>query len=449
MPTEQHYMRKNGFERPFHPLQLLSWVVFGLDVLIFCMFSLPLVETDIAKIIVSSCYAFSVLALVGATVKATACDPTDPALKCKQDSDLSAAMPFCSVCNVPVHPRSKHCRACNKCVKVFDHHCMWLNNCIGEANYHWFTVSISSCALMIGIILGVIVYLFVDYFLYEDRFAERLSENALFENVPKEVFLGLFVVMAFVNVPLFVLDMQLVMLHLFLTWQNITTYEYINNKRAEPDWDEYEQTGDERGGRIRRRLRTLPRCMDWIIFCQPCKRRRKKEPQQENTALPQLPTGASSLGSGFSAEAEAVQGSYDLREADPPPVPHSNVRSREDAVADIPRGAPPLGCDKGFAGIPADEAASGEVAQGVAWDTEAPDRRRAEASSSATPPVEPPDASKAEADVGSTSGTVASVTPGQGDEIRLTRDVMVVKEDFIDSGLEGGRSPASANPSRI
>mmetsp|Transcript_100641 Transcript_100641/g.285158 ORF Transcript_100641/g.285158 Transcript_100641/m.285158 type:complete len:438 (+) Transcript_100641:103-1416(+) len=275
-------VRTNGFERPFHPLQVLSWVVFGSDVFIYIVFCMPLIETTAAKVLVALFYVTSVIVLVLATIKATSCDPADPHVR-HQASDLKADdsenLPYCTMCNVPVYSRSKHCRACNKCVTTFDHHCMWLNNCIGAANYRAFFVTVSSVAIMIGIVLGTCLYLLIDYFVNEDMFASRVEDIAMFRSIPKEFFLGLLIVMLSINVPLFVLDMQLVILHAFLSSQDLTTYEYIMSKRAQQEPQDADE-GAEKASRFRQRIRTLPHCMDWIVFSRCGQRRRpRKKPK--------------------------------------------------------------------------------------------------------------------------------------------------------------------------
>merc|ERR1719399_2507715 len=133
-------MRSNGFMKPLHPLQLASWVVFGSDVAIYVVICVPLIETLVAKVLVSVFYAPSVVVLFAGAWKATQCDPKDPNIlpeeeASKQNPEDVEHLPFCIPCNSPVFPRSKHCRLCDKCVYNFDHHCKWLNNCIGKPNY--------------------------------------------------------------------------------------------------------------------------------------------------------------------------------------------------------------------------------------------------------------------------------------------------------------------------
>lgn len=316
---EEEPIRLNGFERPFHPLQVLSWFVFGADVISFCVFVIPLIRAAIAKLAIASSFAISVGVLVVATVKATGKDPADPHIRL-QDMQLRnedvECLPFCTMCNTYVFPSSKHCRACNKCINSFDHHCMWLNNCIGQRNYHAFTVCIGSVAVMTSIVLSTCVYLIKGYFDDEASLEPRPEEGFLVPGMPSEVVLGMLIAISVVNLPLLTLDMQLVMLHAFLASQNMTTYEYIMNKCSEEDEQEEEDpsriasdepsassdtpatssnapvpgevadtapvqasaatqsAGARRGWRRLKGMKTLPRCMDWIVFVR-CGRRRR------------------------------------------------------------------------------------------------------------------------------------------------------------------------------
>lgn len=275
--------RLHGFEWPFHPLQVLAWIVFGLDVLAYVVFGLPLVGDSGIRAAVAVLFAISVVVLVAATYRATACDPADPNVIARPSpSEETDALPFCGICNVPVFARSKHCRACAKCVDVFDHHCMWLNNCVGGQNYSAFFVTVSSVSAMIGIILGSCVYLLVDIFSNVDMFDARVQSVAFMQDFPNEFFIGVMVVLLVINAPLFVLDTQLVVLHIFLTSQNLTTYEYIMNKRSQEEGDISEgsvapvREGEETSPSVRH-VRTLPHWMDWIFFSRCGRRRSRKQ----------------------------------------------------------------------------------------------------------------------------------------------------------------------------
>lgn len=349
----------HGFQRPLHPLQVLSWFVFGLDVFTFCVFIVPLIAGLAGKVFVGVSYGLSVVVLVAAAARATGCDPSDPHLRrqVRQEADRPEdvdQLPFCTLCNVPVLNRSKHCRACNKCVGAFDHHCVWLNTCIGEANYHAFASAICAVLAMIGLTLCTVGYLLVSYAIDEEGFSERARALPDFESVPPEFFLGVLIAMVAVNLPLFALDLQLVVLHAFLTTQNLTTYEYIMNKREMQIEIERAMSEDEaengisyykRGAAVgqsapetaaspgtpRGRPRSLPRCMDWIVFT-PSKKSRgkgKNKIQQIN-----------SLESGSETEACGPEGSRIREPVSPPlsPARHEEhgTRMPEHASASAP-----------------------------------------------------------------------------------------------------------------
>lgn len=281
MPVAEARVRTNGFQRPMHVLQLSSWVVVGLDVLLFAIIGIPLIEAAALKAIISCCFGISVIVLVLAAIQATKCDPADPHIRRQDDGTVQVNkeedenLPYCVQCDSPVFARSKHCRACNKCVREFDHHCMWVNNCVGAQNYRAFATCIAAVAVMTANILGISAYLLVDYFVNEREFEIRWHGHIFFESVAKEVALAPFIFLVIVNLPFFVLDMQLVLLHMFLTWQNVTTFEYIMNKRNKDAENEaYQEDGSKPS-----KIRTLPRCMDWIVF-----RSRKKKDVKSKAA---------------------------------------------------------------------------------------------------------------------------------------------------------------------
>lgn len=58
----------------------------------------------------------------------------------------SVALRYCSTCNIPKPPRSKHCKDCNVCINRMDHHCPFTGSCIGIRNYRYFFLYIvTSC----------------------------------------------------------------------------------------------------------------------------------------------------------------------------------------------------------------------------------------------------------------------------------------------------------------
>lgn len=335
-------MRRHGFEWPFHPLQVVSWAVFGLDVVLYLVLCLPLIDTIAAKVVVALCYVTSVVVLVYTTAKATRCDPADPnvhrdAAEIEKVADESDTMPYCGMCDRPVYSRSKHCRACDKCVDVFDHHCMWLNNCVGGPNYRYFFMTVSSVACMIGIVLGTCVYLLIDYVAFQDDFVLRVERVSMYEFVSKEFFLGLLVAMIIVNGPLFVLDLQLVVLHMFLMSQNLTTYEYIMNKRSISE--NCEGGGDDgakqdQASSVQKRFKTLPRCMDWIVFSR-CGQRRRKRPKNAIERIDALPGPEAESKGRDAGDADAVAAGS---AAGGPPSPPGSAADTDEHEQQPPEG---------------------------------------------------------------------------------------------------------------
>lgn len=295
-------VRVHGFHWPLHPLQVVSWIVFGTDVLVYLIFCIPMIKTMEAQIGVTSCFAISVISLVVSTFLATKCDPMDPFVLRDEslfNEEELEELPYCGLCATTVQARSKHCRVCKKCVHAFDHHCMWLNNCIGGDNYRPFFVSISSVAVMIGIVLGTILYQIIDFATNEAEFDLRMEASAIHADMSREAFLVILIALSVVNVPLWVLDMQLVLLHTYLVHQNLTTYEYITNKR--------EDSGPGR------RFKGLPNWMDWIVFSRCGQRRKKKKPPETAEAKAVEAEGAAERN-----PAEALPGSTEEAPPDRP-----------------------------------------------------------------------------------------------------------------------------------
>eukprot|EP00929_Paragymnodinium_shiwhaense_P097365 TRINITY_DN59079_c0_g1_i1.p1 TRINITY_DN59079_c0_g1~~TRINITY_DN59079_c0_g1_i1.p1 ORF type:complete len:524 (+),score=121.21 TRINITY_DN59079_c0_g1_i1:144-1715(+) len=278
---DESAVRRHGFEMPLHPLQVVGFVVFGFDVFVYAFFGLPLLASSGALPVIAVAYAVSVVSLVIAALRATLCDPSDPRLFGRGDATSKEGdlefLPYCTICSVPVNPRSKHCRECNKCVDVFDHHCMWLNNCVGAANYGAFFGTISSVAAMTSILLATCLFLFLDFILNPASFEERVPDVDVFRDIPQELSIVVLVLLVLLNTPLFLLDVQLLVLHCFLMSQQLTTYEYIQQKRDEQDAREAGQssyrTDDRKPVSV---SRSIMRKLDWIVFCR-CGRRRKRQ----------------------------------------------------------------------------------------------------------------------------------------------------------------------------
>lgn len=124
---------------------------------------------------------------------------------------------------------------------------------------------------MTGVMLASCVALLLEYVLDKSRLAKSLEE--LFGGVVQEAALAVWIGLITLNLPLFLLDGQLIILHLFLQSRGLTTYGYIQLKRQELTQNQEEkESGQGAAGALQGR--SLPRCMDWIVFSYRRARRR-------------------------------------------------------------------------------------------------------------------------------------------------------------------------------
>lgn len=117
--------RISGLDRPWHPLQVLTWLLFIILMLLYFCFLMPMLWTqNYAKEVLTAVFCALSLAALVAAYFTCSIDPIDEAL-------AGAAIPtdephlYCYICETNVHESSKHCRYCDKCVLRFDHHCKW------------------------------------------------------------------------------------------------------------------------------------------------------------------------------------------------------------------------------------------------------------------------------------------------------------------------------------
>lgn len=131
-----------------------------------------------------------------------------------------------------MHKRSKHCRVCNKCIGNFDHHCKWLNNCIGSANYKIFFALICDASLLTGLHFGLNAYL-VQRAWVEEEFFDLVGRGFAFEGSSRTSLLAFLVVSNVVAGAVFLLLVHLVLFHIYLGYEGISTYDYILRQRAQ------------------------------------------------------------------------------------------------------------------------------------------------------------------------------------------------------------------------
>ena len=114
---------RNGFTRPLHRQQILSWIGYALLLLGYLLFIYPCLTSNekigITIVWMILWFGFNTVFLIATNEKhRSAIVPNDT---------VTGAL-RCQWCNRRVNIKSKHCRSCNLCRLDFDHHCFFLNN---------------------------------------------------------------------------------------------------------------------------------------------------------------------------------------------------------------------------------------------------------------------------------------------------------------------------------
>ncbi|XP_065589460.1 palmitoyltransferase ZDHHC1 [Cyrtonyx montezumae] len=260
--------RRNGWSWPVHPFQIITWLLYlffalvGFGILVPL---LPLHWLPAGYICPGVCFIYHLVVYL----TAVSIDPADA--KVREKNYLGPLATFnrnqhahvienhhCHVCDVNVSASSKHCGSCNKCVRGFDHHCKWLNNCVGERNYWFFLNSVVSAILGLGLLLLIAFYVFVEFFinptmLRSDRHYEGLKNRTdvwfvFLPAVPVETrapailfSAGTFILLSLVTVSLLG---HLLIFHIYLRWNRLTTYQYILQQRAQQEAKEADKQLD-------------------------------------------------------------------------------------------------------------------------------------------------------------------------------------------------------------
>ncbi|CAG9316023.1 unnamed protein product [Blepharisma stoltei] len=229
-------MRKNGFRRPINPYQVSSWVFTFLFTAIFYILMLPAFQVDQAVLIGAAFSMFLTLFLMLGFL-CTYSDPTDPAViqglqaRIKSISvDAKKYPKICKLCRTHVSAGSKHCRFCNRCVNGFDHHCKWLNNCIGKKNYSTFAKLISVLEIILIMIVGTGSGILAG--VLEDKdIKQNLIQNFNFSELLIKIYIAIICITVIICGIITIANAQLILLHIWLNYKGMSTYEYILKKR--------------------------------------------------------------------------------------------------------------------------------------------------------------------------------------------------------------------------
>jgi hypothetical protein len=228
-------MRTNGFQKPLNGMQIATWILLPLLMSQYLIFLTPTLPKALS-IPLTLAFLFTGMLSTYHGYVTTKTDPIDKLLQHhlrgssnaeedEQEGD-DADTKYCWICQTQVHKLSMHCKYCDKCVSNFDHHCMWLNTCVGSANYdHFFkTVIWTFCFVSIHV-ASLIVHLSL-YFLENARV--RSLASSWFGDAGANIILigfniGFLVFTAFCAF----MVLQLLVFHLGLKREKITTYQFI------------------------------------------------------------------------------------------------------------------------------------------------------------------------------------------------------------------------------
>lgn len=143
-------------------------------------------------------------------------------------------------CNIYKNKTTHHCRVCNVCVDNFDHHCSWLGICIGKNNYHSYIMFLIFFFMKdLIIIISNAVYL-IEGYQYIIRKQDETSlylinsnddintRNILFSMSIYFLLQLKIIVLLFSSIVSLVFVLYLLLLHLYLYVNNISTKDYLN-----------------------------------------------------------------------------------------------------------------------------------------------------------------------------------------------------------------------------
>ncbi|XP_061231861.1 palmitoyltransferase ZDHHC1 isoform X3 [Neopsephotus bourkii] len=267
--------RRNGWSWPLHIFQITGWLLCLFFALVGFGILVPLLPRHwlpAGYICPGACFIYHLVV----HLTAVSIDPADANVRAKNYLGPLATFNrnqhahvienhHCHVCDVNVSAKAKHCGTCNKCVCGFDHHCKWLNNCVGERNYWLFLNSVLSAILGLGLLLLIACYVFAEFFIdpmvlrsdhhfyalknQTDRWFVFLPAAPVETQAPAILITtGIFILLSLMIV---VLLGHLLIFHIYLLRNKLTTYEYIVQHRFRQDVEEVENQQESGSYQIR------------------------------------------------------------------------------------------------------------------------------------------------------------------------------------------------------
>lgn len=246
-------MRKNGFSLPWNWQQIITIVIFKLNIIFFYLFSLAFLD-DSNKVSHAIIFGIGTLLVIFICLVVMKIDPSDNLLKFelkkrevsvkkneKYILEISKNFDFCVICCSNINNDSKHCRICNRCVDKFDHHCNWLNNCIGKENYIYFSLMLWILFFDLSYNIFIYTHQMVAYICRNSNEEVFMQEWANKFSVSLQICFATTLIMGLVNLIVLINVIYLICVHIWLRCKGLTTYEYIvkylANKEAKSEDD--------------------------------------------------------------------------------------------------------------------------------------------------------------------------------------------------------------------
>ena len=230
-------MKKNGFNRPYHPFQISSWIAYIVGEIVYYIIIFPwlIVLSPITFIILTFLYFVLNVLIWIYSISAMKCNPTDRNVLLTRkllsngiDPDKGNFKHYWEVWDSYVYERTKHCGECNRWVELFDHHWKWLNNWIGAKNYKTFLILI----ILVGIqalyfsTTGVL-FLVMGFLNMCDGKGKMCSIHSGISDAGSITTVIIVIITATISFVICIGVILLVKLHIKLMRFDFTTYEYI------------------------------------------------------------------------------------------------------------------------------------------------------------------------------------------------------------------------------
>ncbi|KAK6589768.1 hypothetical protein RS030_1167 [Cryptosporidium xiaoi] len=257
---ENDIRRKNGFQKPLIALQIMIWIVFGANMFLYFVFIVTSLSFTLAILSGILCSLLGIVVFIYGW-KVTSIDPGYTEDESKVLS-MNIELNECKVCHSIFEENSKHCKICNKCVPRYDHHCKWLNTCIGEKNYRYFFLLLFFVSLLLLFIIVTTITTVLLQTIYNDASLYWTSRLNFWS---PGVFYIIGTVIVIVDLPLLVLNGHLFLLHCYLVFKGVTTYEYLTKIVIEEDETSRSEFGKCNSCSAESFCQKLVSTVDWII----------------------------------------------------------------------------------------------------------------------------------------------------------------------------------------